>query len=139
MSAHRYLRAYLAGIAVPTVFLLVFVTGFTVARHLGRIPGPAERVIIFPMAVLPNLWGTWNMLYAWLARRRRIPIGLYGAVLPLIVGPSAVVLSHVMGVELPNLAVRLFPVALAVVTAAYYLLWKYLVRLLNEVLEITSP
>lgn len=139
MRTYRYLRAYLAGIAVPTAFLLLFVTGFAVARHLGAVPGPAERVIIFPMAVLPNLWGVWNMLYAWLAPRRRIPIGLYGAVLPLIVGPSAVVLSHVMGVDLPNLAVRLFPVALAVVAAAYYLLWKYLVRLLNEVLEITAP
>lgn len=139
MSVHRYLRAYLAGIAVPTVFLLVFVTGFTAARHLDLIPGPAERVIIFPMAVVPNLWGAWNMLYVWLAPRRRIPIGLFGAVLPLIVGPSAVVLSRVMGVELPTLAVRLFPMALPMVAAAYYLLWKYPVRMLNEVLEITPP
>jgi hypothetical protein len=139
MRAHRYLRAYLAGIAVPTAFLLVFVTGFAIARHLGRVPGPAERVIIFPMAVLPNLWGAWNVLYVWLASRRRIPIGLYGAALPLIVGPSAVLLSHAMGVELPDLAVRAFPVALVVVTAAYYLLWKYLVRQINEKLEIVPP
>lgn len=139
MRAHRYLRAYLAGIAVPTAFLLVFVTGFTFARHLGQVPGPAERVIVFPMAVLPNLWGAWNMLYAWLALRRRIPIGLFGAALPLIVLPSAVVLSRVMGVALPNLAVRAFPVALIVVTTAYYLLWKYVVRLLNEILDIATP
>ena len=136
MSAHRYLRAYLAGIAVPTLFLLVLLTGLTVARYLGRVPGPVERVIVFPMAVVPNLWGAWNMLYAWLAPRRRLPIGVFGALLPMIVGPTAVVLGAAMGVELPQFAVQALLVVLAVVTAAYYLLWKYAVRFLNEVLEI---
>lgn len=136
MSAHRYLRAYLAGIAVPTVFLLVFLTGFTLARSLGRVPGPVERVIVFPMAVVPNLWGAWNMLYVWLGWRRRIPIGVFGALLPVIVAPTAVLLGGVMGVELPRFAALAIPVVVVVVTAAYYLLWKYLVRFLNEVLEI---
>lgn len=136
MNAHPYLRAYLAGIAVPTAFLLVFLTTFTLGRHLGWVPEPAERVIVFPMAVVPNLWGAWNVLYAWLAPRRRIPIGVFGAVLPLIVAPSALVLSRALGVELPRVAVPVFPVALVVVTAAYYLVWKYLVRQLNEILEI---
>ena len=136
MNGHRYLRAYLAGIAVPTVFLLVLLTGLTVARYLGRVPGPVERVIVFPMAVVPNLWGAWNMLYAWLGPRRRMPIGVFGALLPIIVAPTAVVLGGAMGVEFPQFAIRAFPVVVVVVTAAYYLLWKYLVRFLNEVLEI---
>lgn len=139
MKTHRLLRAYLAGIAVPTAFLLLFVAGFTLLRHLGRLPEPAERVIIFPMAVLPNLWGAWNMLYASFGPRRRIPLGLFGAALPLIVMPTAVMLSRVMGVELPDMAMRVFPVAVVVVTVAYYLLWKYVVRLLNEILELTPP
>jgi hypothetical protein len=136
MNAHRYLRAYLAGIAVPTVFLLVLLLGLTVGRSLGRVPGPVERVIVFPMAVVPNLWGAWNMLFAWLVLRRRIRIGVFGAVLPLIVGPTAAVLGAAMGVELPRFAVQALPVVLVVVSAAYYLLWKYAVRFLNEVLEI---
>lgn len=136
MSGYRYLRAYLAGIAVPTAFLLLFLTAFTLARHLGWVPGPAERVVVFPMAVVPNLWGAWNMLYAWLAPRRRIPIGVFGAALPLIVAPSALMLSQALGVEMPRFELPVFPVALVVVTAAYYLLWKYVVRLLNEILEI---
>jgi hypothetical protein len=136
MNAHRYLRAYLAGIAVPTMVLLVVLTGLTVARHLGRVPGPVERVIVFPMAVVPNLWGAWNMLYTWLVLRRRIPIGVFGALLPMIVAPTAAVLGAVMGVELPRFAVQAFPVIVVVVTGAYYLLWKYAVRFLNEVLEI---
>ncbi len=34
MNKHPYLRAYLAGIAVPTVFLLVVMTGYTVIRYI---------------------------------------------------------------------------------------------------------
>ena len=136
MSTHRYLRAYLAGVAVPTAFLLVVLTVLMLSRSLGRIPGPAERVIVFPMAMVPNLWGAWNMLYAWLRLRYRIPIGVFGALLPVIVMPAAVVLSPAIGVDLPAVAVHVFPVVVVVVTAGYYLLWKYLVRFLNDILEI---
>ncbi len=136
MNAHRYLRAYLAGIAVPTAFLVVFVAGYTLARSLGQVPSPAERVIVFPMAVVPNLWGAWNMLYAWLTPRRRIPIGVFGSLLPLIIAPTGLLLAHTLGVQLPTFAARAFPAVVVVVTAAYYLLWKYLVRFLNEIVEI---
>ena len=34
MKTHPYLRAYMAGIAVPTPFLLVAVTGFTIGRSI---------------------------------------------------------------------------------------------------------
>ena len=137
MDTRYYLRAYLAGIAVPTVFLLVFVTGFTVARHLWQIPGPAERVIIFPMAVLPNLWGVWNVLLARARRRRPVSSAAFGATLPLIVAPIAYLITRVAGVELPPLMIRVFPVAFVTVVAVYYLLWKYVVPFLNELVEVT--
>jgi hypothetical protein len=38
MKTHPYLRAYMAGIAVPTPFLIVGVTGFTIARTTLRLP-----------------------------------------------------------------------------------------------------
>ena len=136
MLTHRYLRAYLAGIAVPTVFLLVFMTGFTLARYVVHVPAPVERLIVFPMAVVPNLWGAWNVFYVWLAGRRSLPIGPFGAVLPLVLIPSAVLLSRVLGVELPSPAARLFPIAFLLLVALYYLLWKHVVRFLNEILEI---
>ncbi|HVH50301.1 MAG TPA: hypothetical protein VM781_01445, partial [Candidatus Bathyarchaeia archaeon] len=62
MNKHPFLRAYLAGIAVPTAFLLVVMTGYTCARYVWDIPAPIERVIVFPMAFVPNLWGLWNVL-----------------------------------------------------------------------------
>lgn len=137
MDVRYYLRAYLAGIAIPTVFLLVFVTGFTLARHLWQIPGPAERIIIFPMAVLPNLWGLWNVLLARARRSRPVSSGVFGAALPLVGAPVAYLVTRVADVELPMLMIRVFPVALVIVVAVYYLLWKYVVPFLNDLVEVT--
>ena len=79
MNQHTYLRAYMAGITVPTIFLLVVATVFCIARYVYDIPVPVERVIVFPMAVVPNLWGLWNMLYLALHSRVNMSIGLHGA------------------------------------------------------------
>ena len=63
MNNHPYLRAYMAGIAVPTPLLLVALTLFSIARFVYNVPIPVERVIIFPMAIVPNLFGVWNVLH----------------------------------------------------------------------------
>jgi hypothetical protein len=63
MNNHSYLRAYMAGISVPTPLLLVALTLFSIARFVCNVPVPVERVIIFPMAIIPNLFGVWNMLH----------------------------------------------------------------------------
>jgi len=63
MNQHIYLRAYMAGVVVPTIFLLVVATVFTIARYVYDVPVPVERVIVFPMAVVPNVWGLWNVLF----------------------------------------------------------------------------
>src|SRR6266851_4400306 len=85
MKTHPYLRAYVAGIAVPTMLLLVAMSVFSVTRYVYKIPIPIERVIVFPMALVPNLFGVWNMLYVWLRPRRHLPIGFHGALLPFLV------------------------------------------------------
>ena len=56
MNRHPLLHAYLAGIAIPTVFLLVVATSFTFLRYVYNVPVPIERVIVFPMAFVPNAW-----------------------------------------------------------------------------------
>jgi hypothetical protein len=63
MNTHQYLRAYMAGSAVPTMMLLVVLSGFLAARYTFAIPIPIERAIIFPMALIPNIFGLWNMAY----------------------------------------------------------------------------
>ena len=136
MNNHPYLRAYLAGIAVPTIFLLVVAAGFTMARYVYNIPIPIERVIVFPMAVVPNLWGLWNILFfAW---RRRVPLslGLHGALLPLLLGPLGLVASALLNFSIPGFAAHIFPVAAPLALIVYYFAWKYLVGFLNRVLDL---
>jgi hypothetical protein len=84
MNTHPYLRAYMAGTFVPSLALLVALTVFSVTRLVLQVPIPLERVIIFPMALVPNAFGLWNMLYVWSRPHRHLPIGLHGAMLPVI-------------------------------------------------------
>jgi hypothetical protein len=135
MSRHPYLRAYLAGIALPTMFLLVGITAFCIARFVYHVPIPLERFVVFPMAVVPNMWGAWNMLYVWLRARRRVPLGLYGAALPFLLAPLGFLLGRALGAEfIPPRIIAFFPIALI----AYYLAWKHLVGFFNELLGIAG-
>ena len=136
MNKHTYLCAYMAGIAVPTVFLLVVMTAFCFERYVFDIPVPVERVIVFPMAVVPNLWGVWNILFVALHSRRNVPIGLHGAALPLLLAPLGYAVARILEFPIPHFAAAVFPVAFPIGLAVYYLAWKYLVAFLNGVLGL---
>ncbi len=137
MNTHPYLRAYMAGIAIPTVFILVVFAGFCTVRFGYRVDVPLERVIVFPLALVPNLWGVWNIVYEALHDRRRLPIGLHGALLPVLIFPIAIwaARNFVIG-PLPDFAAPFFSVAIPVVVIIYYLVWKYFVSFLNRMLGI---
>jgi hypothetical protein len=136
MNQHTYLRAYMAGIVVPTIFLLVVATGFCLGRYVVNMPVPIERVIVFPMAVVPNLWGLWNMLFIALHSRTRLSIGLHGAVLPLLLGPLGFLMTRILDFPIPQHVVGAFPIAVPLALVVYYLAWKYLVGFLNGVMGI---
>ncbi len=136
MNRHTYLRAYMAGITVPTIFLLLVATGFCVARYVFDIPVPIERVIVFPMAAVPNLWGLWNMLFIASHESTRIPVGFHGAVLPILLAPLGFALTRILDLTIPHAVVQAFPVGIVIALIAYYLAWKYLVGSLNGVLGI---
>jgi hypothetical protein len=93
---HPYLRAYMAGITIPTAFLLVILAVFVAIHQVYQGPLPVDRVLVFPMAIAPNLWGAWNMLYVAIRRRRHWPLGTHGVLLALIVGPSAWSIAHAL-------------------------------------------
>jgi len=133
MNQHIYLRAYMAGIVVPTVFLLVVATVFTMARYVYNIPLPVERVIVFPMAVVPNAWGLWNVLFIALRTRLQLSIGLHGALLPILLAPLGILVASLLNASIPNFVAHAFPILAPVGLIAYYLAWKYLVGFLNRV------
>jgi len=133
MKTHPFLRAYMAGIVVPTVALLVGVAAFVVARYVYDVPIPIERVIMFPMAVVPNLWGVWNMLHLAIGRERW-PIGVHGALLPLLLIPLGFVMGRLFAIDV--LTPHLLAVVAPFVIAVYYLAWKLFVGYFNSVLGI---
>jgi hypothetical protein len=136
MNKHTYLRAYMAGIVTPTIFFLVIATVFYMWRYVYDVPVPIERVLIFPMAVVPNLWGLWNILFIASHERTHLSIGVHGALLPFVLGPLGILLTHALDFPAVPYAGRIFPIAAPIGLIAYYLVWKYLVSFLNGVLAI---
>ena len=138
MKPHPYLRAYMAGIVVPTLVLMVIMAVYAYERYYFEVssqfvvplPGqPLDRAIVFPMAVVPNAWGAWNMLHLALRRRARWSLGVHGAVLPLLLMPAGVALARSLDVFTIQweYALPMIPVGMTI----YYLAWKYLVSFLN--------
>ena len=139
MKPHPFVRAYMAGIAVPTLMLIVILTVYAYNRFYFEVssqfviplPGaPLDRAIVFPMAVVPNMWGVWNMLYLALRSRVKWSLAVHGALLPLLLMPLGVALASSLDVFSLQWAfvLPMAPVGMAV----YYLAWKYLVGFLNR-------
>jgi hypothetical protein len=136
MRSYPYLRAYMAGITIPTVMLILLIIVFTVARYALKLSEPIERLIVFPMAIVPNLWGFWNMLFLRLSRRRYLPIGFHGAILALFQTILALGLFELIGFEIPQFSARAWPLAFPVIAIGFYLAWKYAVAFLNTLMGI---
>jgi hypothetical protein len=135
MTKHLYIRAYMAGIFIPTLFLLVIMTVYCAVRYAYNLPVPIERVIVFPMAAVPNLWGLWNVLYVALFSRH-VSLGLFGGALPLLLAPLGYAITRLLDFPVPHFLVGVLPIALPLGLALYYLAWKYIVGFLNAELGI---
>ncbi|MGH9410811.1 MAG: hypothetical protein ACRD1V_15310 [Vicinamibacterales bacterium] len=134
MRSHPYLRAYMAGILVPTVFLLLVVAVFAIARYAAGLDLPIERALVFPLAVVPNLWGAWNALHLALRERSPLSLAAHGALLPLLLVPAGVMMTRALDVVFLTSVEA--AAAVPLVMAVYYLLWKHLVWRLNAELGI---
>ena len=144
MHRHPYLRAYMAGIAFPTAFFLVL---FSLTQFVFQTPAVMQRALMFPLAFIPNLFGLWNVLYVKLQPRWHHSIGLQGAVLPFIIAPLglAVAVTHdfvrisrdsLVYFDLFRIPYGYLVFAPFIAVTAYYLIWKYIVGYLNDVLEL---
>jgi hypothetical protein len=139
MTPRPYLRAYMAGIMVPTVALLLIMGIDAYHRFYLEVPSqfvfglpasPLERTILFPMAVVPNLWGAWNVLWLATKRRTHLPIGVHGSLIPALLVPAGIFLARTT--ELFHIQLWYALPAIPVGMAMYYLAWKFLVGSLNE-------
>ena len=134
MRGHPFLRAYMAGVLLPTWVLLAVLAAYLIADAGGHAPAGLERAIVFPMAVVPNTWGLWNLLYVALRLRERVSIGVFGALLPVALVPAGVGLAAALDLRFYTVhqAVVVLPIAMAL----YFLAWKYGVAFLNRVVEL---
>lgn len=135
MNRHPYLRAYMAGIAFPTLFLMLGFVAFMIAHYWLEIPVAIERAIVFPLAFVPNLWGLWNMLYLGIHHSHsHWPVGAHGGLVPLLLVPIAYAVAREAGLSFftPSILFIVWPGLIAV----YYLVWKYIVSFLNEFMGI---
>jgi len=128
----------MAGIMVPTIVLLLImaIDAYHVfylevpSQFIFGLPArPLERTILFPMAVVPNLWGAWNVLWVATKHRTHLPVGAHGSLLVAIIVPAGIVLARTT--ELFDLQMGYAVLALPVGMAMYYLAWKFLVGSLN--------
>ncbi len=147
MNPHPYLRAYLAGVFVPTLILPIMLTGFIVLRLVLQVPVPIERGLVFPLALVPVVWGLWNVLWFGSHEKTHLAVGAHGAILPFLLLPTGALIAHCSGVEAfgaTNVTwfnALQFPYALIAAgfccgVAVYYLVWKYIVGFINRVLGI---
>jgi hypothetical protein len=82
LHAHRYIRAYLAGVALPT--LVVCAAGFLIVGFFDRFDISVQRALILPLATNPLIWGVWNVAWVALSPQRRALIGWYGVLLAVL-------------------------------------------------------
>jgi len=142
MNTHPYIRAFLAGVFVPTLILPLLLVAFIVLRLV-----PIERGLVFPLALVPAVWGLWSMLWLWSHPRTHLPIGIHGALLPFLLLPCGAAVARHLGIVtfgsdsvtwFQALHIPYAPIAcgFAVGLAVYYLVWKYIVGFLNRMLGI---
>lgn len=147
MTNHPYIRAYLAGLAFPSLIIPVILLCYVIARYGAGVPVPLERVLIFPLALVPNIFGLWNMLYQRVHRTSTIHIGPFGAALPFLILPCGYAVTRALGIlTLQESTITWFGelsagygvvlTGFCMAVAVYYLVWKYVVNFFNETLGI---
>ena len=132
MRAHRYVRAYLAGIALPTI--VVCAAGFPILGLFDRFDLSVQRALILPLATNPFIWGVWNIAWVALGPQRRVPIGWHGVLLAVLLISVGVLIAPRLGVS--DVTPRGGAAVLAPIGSAYYLFWRYGVSFLNWVIGL---
>jgi hypothetical protein len=137
----------MAGTLVPTLVLPLLLVAFIVLRIGMQVSFPIERGLVFPMALVPALWGLWNILWEWTRDRTRLPVGVHGALLPLLMMPVGGFIARHGGVltlgansatwfNAVTVPYAFIALLLAIAMTAYYLAWKYIVGFVNRLLGI---
>ena len=147
MNTHPYLRAFLAGVFVPTILLPGLLLLFLIVHYAWQPEFPVERGLVFPMSLIPVAWGLWNILWKWSHASTHLSVGAHGAILPVLLLPAGALLGTALGIlhlgsgnatwfEAVQVPYAWVAVLFAAALSAYYLVWKYVVGFVNRTLGI---
>ena len=147
MNSHPYLRAFLAGVFVPTLLLPGMLLLFLLVHYAFQPSFPVERGLIFPMSLIPVTWGLWNILWKASHVSTHLSVGAHGAILPLFLLPAGTLIGTALGIlqlgashatwfQAIQVPYAWIAVLFAAALAAYYLVWKYVVGFMNRTLGI---
>src|SRR5262245_30500577 len=131
MRSHCYVRAYLAGIALPT--LVVCAAGSIAVVFFDRLEPAVQRALFLPIAAIPVLWGLWNVVWVALGPHRRVQIGWHGAILPALLIGVGVLFAARLVVTPQRGCTVLVPTGVA-----YSVLWRYGVSFLNSLVGLDA-
>lgn len=127
-----YLRAFIAGMILPSIFLPIFLVIVTVLRQSDALP-------LHFFYLLPIIWGVWNVLYFSYFRynfpsNKTLRLLLTGAILGLLIA-----IYGVFWLDLPTLfhfPESLHCLPILIVPVVYALLWSLVVRPLNDIVGL---
>jgi len=147
MNSHPNLRAFLAGVFVPTLILPGMLGLFLLVHYAFERSFPVERGLVFPMALLPVLWGLWNVIWRWSHPTTHLSLGAHGAILPLLLLPAGALIANCLGIlalgasgvtwfQVIHVPYALIAPIFAAGLAVYYLVWKHVVGFVNQTLGV---
>ncbi|HRD54818.1 MAG TPA: hypothetical protein PLC42_00300 [Parachlamydiaceae bacterium] len=128
----RWLKAFIAGIVVPTIILPIVLL---IALYLGK----SQILSVAFLHFIPVIWGIWNILYFAffkniLPEDQNKRLYITGAVLGFLIAVYAIFWLDVPHlINLPE-SLRYAPLVLAPIL--YGILWRFLVKDLNEILYL---
>ncbi len=128
----RPIKAFLAGMVLPGIIVPLVIGSLVLFDQTTYLES-------FPIYLSPLVWGLWNLLFIYIAKRypiknKFVKTGVHGAILGLI---CALFYSFV--VDFPTVlqvSDEYAWQALVGITVVYYLIWHYFIGGTNELLEV---
>lgn len=130
----RFLKAFIAGLVLPAVLLPLQLYAWYAMGNTALLSQPI-------LLLLPIVWGLWNVVYFAVLKyilpfgvnERLIITGFLLGLLLAIYGVFVLDLPALVGI--PNY-LRYLPLVLAPII--YAVVWKYIVKFLNEVVGLEN-
>lgn len=128
----NYVKAFAAGITVPSIIL-------PVVLYIASTTGHSQILNVLFLHLIPLIWGVWNILHVTffhelLKKDMNIEWLVSGAVLGLLVATIGVFWIHVP--SLTGIPESLTYLPLVAAPIVYAILWRFVVKPLNELLGV---